>query len=169
MEKGDEKYIMVIENFNSNWLFYNDIHNDGEHIVQLPHDAMLTEKRLPGMKNGAAAGFFPGGRYVYKKKLFGNPEYKDKAIYLEFEGIYMKSSVYLNDVLVGGWNYGYTGFYVDLTDKLRIGEDNEIKVIADNSQTPNSRWYTGSGIYRDVNLIVGHKKHLPFHGIRVIT
>ena len=42
MEKGDEKYIMVIENFNSNWLFYNDIHNDGEHIVQLPHDAMLT-------------------------------------------------------------------------------------------------------------------------------
>lgn len=169
MEKGDEKYIMVIENFNSNWLFYNDIHNDGEHIVQLPHDAMLTEKRLPGMKNGAAAGFFPGGRYVYKKKLFGNPEYKDKAIYLEFEGIYMKSSVYLNDVLVGGWNYGYTGFYVNLTDKLRIGEDNEIKVIADNSQTPNSRWYTGSGIYRDVNLIVGHKKHLPFHGIRVIT
>ena len=69
MEKGDEKYIMVIENFNSNWLFYNDIHNDGEHIVQLPHDAMLTEKRLPGMKNGADSRILSGRQICVQEKI----------------------------------------------------------------------------------------------------
>lgn len=156
-------------NWNQNWIFYNDIKNQGEQLVDLPHDAMLTERRLQGMKNGAAAGFFPGGRYVYRKNIWGAEEYCGKSIYLEFEGIYMKSSVYLNGVRIGGWIYGYTGFYVDLTDKLKIGEDNEIRVVADNSQTPNSRWYTGSGIYRDVYLLVGNKKHIHPNGVRVIT
>lgn len=160
---------MNITSFNRNWLFYNDIHNTGESMVNLPHDAMQTEKRLSGIKNGAAAGFYPGGRYVYRKNLFGKEEYKDKAVYLEFEGIYMKSSVYLNGERIGGWIYGYTGFYVDLTDKLKIGEENEIRVVADNSQTPNSRWYTGSGIYRNVNLIVGEKRHIALDGIRIVT
>lgn len=160
---------MNITSFNQKWKFYNDIHNAGEITVVLPHDAMQTEKRLPGMKNGAAAGFYPGGRYVYRKNLFGEEHYRDKAIYLEFEGIYMKSAVYLNGERIGGWIYGYTGFYVELTDKLKIGEDNEIRVVADNSQTPNSRWYTGSGIYRNVNLIVGEKQHIALDGVSVVT
>ena len=160
---------MIKKSFNLNWTFYNDIHNTGEIAVNLPHDAMQTEKRLPNMKNGAAAGFFPGGRYVYKKKVFGREEYAGKAVFLEFEGIYMKSSVYLNEKKVGGWIYGYTGFYVDLTDKLKLGQENEIRVVADNSQTPNSRWYTGSGIYRDVNLYIGEKKHIFPDGIKVET
>lgn len=160
---------MISKSLNQNWIFYNDIRNTGEVVVNLPHDAMLTEKRLPNMKNGAAAGFFPGGRYVYKKKIFGEEKYRDKTVLIEFEGIYMKSSVYLNDERIGGWIYGYTGFYVDLTDKLKIGEENEIRVIADNSQTPNSRWYTGSGIYRNVNLIVGNKKHIIPDGINIQT
>ena len=160
---------MICRKWNQNWLFHNDIHNTGEITVNLPHDAMQTEKRLPGMKNGAAAGFFPGGRYVYKKKLFGEEEYRGKTVLLEFEGIYMKSSVYLNGEKIGGWIYGYTGFYVDLTDRLKIGEDNEILVVADNSQTPNSRWYTGSGIYRNVNLIVGDRRHILTDGISVRT
>lgn len=160
---------MEKKSLNRNWKFYNDIRHTEEITVNLPHDAMLTEKRLPGMKNGAAAGFFPGGRYVYTKQIFGEEKYRDKAIYLEFEGIYMKSTIYLNDEKVGGWIYGYTGFYVELTDKLKIGEENEIRVVADNSQTPNSRWYTGSGIYRDVNLIVGNKRHIPLDGVKVTT
>lgn len=160
---------MNITSFNQNWLFYNDIHNTGEGMVNLPHDAMQTEKRLPGIKNGAAAGFYPGGRYVYRKNLFGLEEYRDKAVYLEFEGVYMKSSVLLNGERIGGWIYGYTGFYVNMTGKLKIGEENEIRVIADNSQTPNSRWYTGSGIYRNVNLIVGDKRHIALDGIHVVT
>ena len=97
---------MKSRKFNQNWLFHNDIHNMEEIAVNLPHDAMQTEKRLPGMKNGAAAGFFPGGRYVYRKTLFGKEEYRDQTVLLEFEGIYMKSSVYLNDEQIGGWIYG---------------------------------------------------------------
>ncbi len=160
---------MKSRKFNQNWLFHNDIHNMEEIAVNLPHDAMQTEKRLPGMKNGAAAGFFPGGRYVYRKTLFGKEEYRDQTVLLEFEGIYMKSSVYLNDEQIGGWIYGYTGFWVDLTGKLKIGEENEICVVADNSQTPNSRWYTGSGIYRNVNLIVGDRRHVIPDGIVLHT
>lgn len=160
---------MKTTSFNMGWKFYNNIHNTGEIEVNLPHDAMQTEKRLKNMKNGAAAGFFPGGRYVYTKKLFGKEEYRDKTVLLEFEGIYKNSSVYLNDEQIGGWIYGYTGFYVDLTDKLQIGENNDIRVVADNSQTPNSRWYTGSGIYRDVNLLVGDKKHILPEGVKIVT
>ena len=155
--------------FNRDWKFQNDIHKSEEITVSLPHDAMQTEKRLEGMKNGAAAGFFPGGRYVYRKTLYGEEAFRDQAIYLEFEGIYMRSTVYLNDEKVGGWIYGYTGFYVDLTGKLKIGQDNEIRVVADNSRTPNSRWYTGSGIYRNVCLHVGEKRHIAPDGICVTT
>ena len=114
---------MKSRKFNQNWLFHNDIHNTGEITVNLPHDAMQTEKRLPGMKNGAAAGFYPGGRYVYNKKLFGKEEYRGKTVLLEFEGIYMKSSVYLNGEKIGGWIYGYTGFYVDLLTGIERAND----------------------------------------------
>lgn len=155
--------------WNRDWKFQNDIHKTQEVTVSLPHDAMQTEKRLEGMKNGAAAGFFPGGRYVYRKTLYGEEAFRDQAVYLEFEGIYMRSTVYLNDEKVGGWIYGYTGFYVDLTGKLKIGQDNEIRVVADNSRTPNSRWYTGSGIYRNVWLHVGEKRHIAPEGICVTT
>lgn len=160
---------MVVTSFNRDWTFYNEQKKGKEILVHLPHDAMLYEKRLAGMQNGAAAGFYPGGKYVYCKKMFGEKEYESQTVLLEFEGVYMRSTVLLNNEIVGGHIYGYTGFYVDLTDKLRIGEDNEIKVIADNSRTPNARWYTGSGIYRSVNLIVGNKKHILPSGIRVQT
>lgn len=70
---------------------------------------------------------------------------------------------------MGGWIYGYTNFYIDLTGKLKTGEENELKVIADNSRTLNSRWYTGSGIYRPVNLWVGEKNHILPEGVRIQT
>lgn len=159
---------MNISSFNQNWIFQNKIKNKAGKRVNLPHDAMLTEKRLAEGRTGAACAFFPGGSYIYRKNLFGAEEYNDRTVLLEFEGIYQKSTIYLNDEKVGGWIYGYTGFYVDLTDKLRIGEDNEIKVEADNTQTPNSRWYSGSGIYRNVNLITGDKRHIKPDGIKVV-
>lgn len=160
---------MQKERLNTNWTFWNIRDEEIKHKVNLPHDAMLTEERLPRLKNGNATGFYPGGKYVYKKSIFGKPEYKDKKILIEFEGIYMKSAIYLNGEKVGGWIYGYTNFYVDLTDKLRINEENEMKVIVDNSQTPNSRWYSGSGIYRHVNLWIGEKQHIVPDGIKVTT
>lgn len=155
--------------FNSGWLFHNDIKNTTEIPVTLPHDAMQTERRLPGMKNGAAAGFFPGGRYIYRKLFTPEERWKDQRVILELEGVYRRSTVLLNGKKLGGWVNGYTGYTVDLTDALRFGEENELKVIADNSQTPNSRWYTGSGIYRDVLLHIGPKEHIVPDGICVIA
>ena len=155
--------------FNKDWTFKNDITGGDEIKVTLPHDAMQTEKRLQNMKNGAAAGFFPGGRYVYLKNFYAPHEWDGKCILIEFEGIYQNSSVYVNGKYIGGWIYGYTGFVLELSEQLNYGEDNEIRVIADNTRTPNSRWYTGSGIYRNVNLYVGNKNHIAVDGIQVTT
>lgn len=155
--------------WNEGWLFRNDIRGSDEVPVTLPHDAMQTEKRLPGMKNGAAAGFYPGGRYVYRKVFMPEESWQNQTALLEFEGIYQNSTVLLNGQKIGGWVYGYTGFTVDLTGKLLFGQNNEITVIADNSKTPNSRWYTGSGIYRDVFLYVGSQQHIIPDSIWVQT
>ena len=153
--------------WNKEWTFTSDI-CDTPVKINLPHDAMQTEKRVPGMVNGPASGCYPGGKYTYVKRLEVSAEDLRKTTLLEFEGIYMKSSVYLNGSLVGGHIYGYTDFYVDLTGKLQAGS-NEIKVIADNTQCPNSRWYSGSGIYRDVWLHTAEEAYLKPGGIRVTT
>lgn len=155
--------------FNSNWLFHNDITNSPDIPVTLPHDAMLTEERLPGMKNGAAAGFFPGGRYVYRKRFIPEESWKDQSVILELEGAYRRSTVILNNRKLGGWINGYTGYTVDLSEDLDYCKENELTIVVDNSQTPNSRWYTGSGIYRDVFMYVGPKEHIEPDGITVIT
>ena len=75
----------------------------------------------------------------------------------------------MNDALVAEQRYGYTNFFVVLDPQLKYGEENEIKVIADNSSVPNSRWYSGSGIYRSVNLFLGDKSHIRPDGLLVST
>ena len=152
-----------------NWLFWKDGCEDSKRSVQLPHDAMILEKRDPDMENGSGAGFFPGGKYYYSRTIFGEKAFEDQAVILEFEGVYHNASVYLNGAYVGGWLYGYTNFFVELTGKLNIGQDNELLVIADNSQTPNARWYTGSGIYRPVNLWVGGKNGILPQSMKIRT
>lgn len=158
---------MKKHNINRHWRFEKQGKTDVLEI-DLPHDAMIHEKRDPAVDNGTATGFLPGGKYVYTKDLIGLPEYEGKKLILEFEGVYMNSSVYLNGALVGGRVYGYSNFFVDITGKLKAG-GNELKVIADNSATPNSRWYSGSGIYRDVNLWVGEQASILPEGIQVKT
>ncbi len=88
---------------------------------------------------------------------------------LAFGGVYQKATVVLNGEEVGRRLYGYSAFTVDLTGKLRIGEDNEIRVVADNTQTPNSRWYSGCGIYREVELLVGGEHAIVPDGVRIVT
>ena len=160
---------MKKQTINHGWHFWKDGHEEDKKLLDLPHDAMIAEDRVPELENGNATGFYPGGKYIYTKNLFGEQAYKGKKILLEFEGVYMKSTVLLNGEEIGGWVYGYTNFYVDLTDRLKIGKDNEIKVVVDNSRTPNSRWYSGSGIYRDVNLYIGEKEYIVPDGIKVTT
>ncbi len=137
-------------------------------MVQLPHDAMQTEARISGLKDGSQSGYYPGGVYTYEKELTVSEEELTHKTVLEFEGVYMKSSVYCNGELVGGRVYGYSDFFVDLSGNLKAGV-NSIKVVADNSQCANSRWYSGSGIYRDVWLHTGGDVYIRPDGLKVVT
>ena len=150
--------------WNDDWLFFKE---GGERrAVCLPHDAMLYEERKA--EYGNASGYYPGGKYFYEKKLFADAGLCASVVKLRFEGIYMRSFVYLNGEHVGGHVYGYTVFFVDLTGRLREGE-NTILVEVDNSLFPNARWYTGSGIYRDVYLCTAVGSYILPDGVYVET
>lgn len=157
------------ERIHQGWKFWKDGQEIENKVINLPHDAMLLEKRVPDMENGSASGFYPGGTYYYEKTIFGKEEYRTESIILEFEGVYMNSTVWLNGEKVGGWKYGYTNFFVNLTGRIKIGEDNTLLVKADNSKTPNARWYSGSGIYRPVNMWTGGVAYIKPQGIKVKT
>ncbi len=137
--------------------------------VNLPHDAMVHEERTPDTANSAQTGFWPGGLYTYTRKLDVPQEWQDKTVVLEFEGVYATAMVYVNGNLAQSNLYGYSNFYVVLDKYLEYGVENEIKVVADNSAEKNSRWYSGSGIYRNVNLLVGSRIHVPADGVRITT
>ena len=160
---------MQKQRINQGWRFWKDGSEDGKVSVTLPHDAMILETRNPDCPNGTATGFLPGGKYFYETQLFGKPEWAERRVLLEFEGVYMDSSVMLNGEQVGGRLYGYSNFFVDISGKLRIGEENTLRVIADNSKCPNSRWYSGSGIYRPVNLWVGPRDGIEPESVKITT
>ena len=140
-----------MKKINENWLFET---TDTTEIVDLPHDAMLHERRSASCPGGANSGFFPGGKYSYSKTITLTKEDCSKGVYLFFEGVYRNSSIYVNGALAGGCDYGFSEFTVDATPLAHIGE-NTIRVRADNSLMPNCRWYTGAGIYRNVWLHIG--------------
>ena len=137
--------------------------------VNLPHDAMVHEERTPDTANGTQTGYWPGGLYTYTKKLYAPEEWKDKTAIIEFEGVYETAMVYVNGNLAVTNLYGYSNFYVVLDKYLEYGQENEIKVVADNAAEKNSRWYSGSGIYRNVNLLVGARIHIPAEGVKITT
>lgn len=146
--------------FNDNWMV-----NGKE--VRLPHDAMITEKRSKTASDGGH-GYFPGGIYTYRKTFAAPAEWAGKNVSIEFEGVYRNATVYLNERQIGSHAYGYTGFTLLLED-LNIGGENTITVIADNSKVPNSRWYTGSGIYRPVWIHIEEKDGLTHDGVKIST
>lgn len=169
---------MIKENFNKNWKFVKgcvpsiralQMYGQEAGEIQLPHDAMIHEKRCEETKNGGATGFYPGGVYTYFKSVFIPEEWEDKTVTIEFEGVYQTAMVYVNGVLVKTNSYGYSDFYVTLDRYLKYGEENEIKVVADNADEQNNRWYSGSGIYRNVNLFVGNLVQIPVNGVYATT
>lgn len=141
----------MIVDFNIGWEF------SGEHtysaVVNLPHDAMLTEKRNPNCHNGKQSGYFPGGKYTYRKAFQIKSEWLNGKLELLFEGVYQNCRVLVNEAEVCRHKYGYTEFTVDISKAVHAGE-NQITVLVDNSLEPNCRWYSGSGIYRPVWLLV---------------
>lgn len=156
-------------NFNADWIFYTEENPEQKKKVHLPHDAMQQETRIPKLKNGALVGFYPGGDYYYEKEFTGSDELACNTVMLEFGGVFMKSHVYLNGEELGGHVYGYSNFYVDLTGKILRGKKNQLRVYVQNSQIPNSRWYSGAGIYRPVSLLVGGEEYIVPDGVKVIT
>lgn len=156
---------MKKQDFNRGWR----VQKEGESVIKevnLPHDAMLYETRSPKEKSGSGGAFFPGGKYFYHKDWEVSEDLCHKTVILEFEGVYQKTQVLLNGETVARWPYGYSNFFVDVTGLLHPGA-NALTVIADNSEVPNSRWYSGSGIYREVQCYVGNREYIAPEGIRV--
>ncbi len=137
--------------------------------VDLPHDWSIELPRDPDNVSGVAGGFFPMGRGWYRKHLPLETDWQGKMIYIEFEGVYMNAKVWLNQHLLGRHPYGYTSFYHTLTPYLNWDGSNVLKVFVDNSHQLNSRWYSGSGIYRPVWLIVTDPVHVAHWGVYVTT
>lgn len=135
--------------WNEDWLFYKAGKEEEKKNVRLPYDAMIYEERKPKCINSYNTGFYPGGNYVYEKNFM--LEECGHAV-VEFEGVYGVTEVYLNDKKLAENVYGYTDFYVPLDDAYIPGKENRLTVKVDNSIEDVSRWYSGSGIYRDVNL-----------------
>ena len=136
--------------------------------VTLPHDAMLAEPRTALSAGGTNTGWYEGHDYEYRRTLtVPENELADTHI-LEFEGVYHNAEVWLNGQKAAFRPYGYTNFYVDCAPYLHAGE-NELRVIARNADQPNSRWYSGAGIYRPVQLWTARGAHIVLNGVKIRT
>lgn len=164
--------------FNRQWRFYlgdppsarwGELNDSDWTALDLPHDWSITLERGPDEPSGASGGFFPMGRGWYRKTFTAPREWQGKNVFIEFEGVYMNAEVWLNENFLGRHPYGYTSFSYDLTPYLNLGEENALRVCVDNSAQLNSRWYSGSGIYRPVWLHVGEPLHIPIWGVYVTT
>lgn len=164
-------------NFNSGWKFnlgdsstaFQKDFNDSEWSnISLPHDFSIFQDFTP---NGEAeSGFLPGGTGWYRKS-FSMPENLDgKSIVLNFDGAYKDAYVYVNGELIGEHHYGYTSFAFDITEKLICdGSSENLIAVKVENQIPSSRWYSGSGIYRDVTLVITEPVHVAKNGTYVTT
>ena len=163
--------------FNENWKFYlgDDVSFANEMIdtakwqeITLPHDWSTEYEPAEDAVTGGGGGFARSGIGWYRKNFSVEAADLKQYVFLQFDGIYMDSTVYLNGEAVGGHGYGYSSFVVNVSGKLRVGE-NVIAVRVDNSHQPNCRWYSGSGIYRNVWFVVTDKVHLAPWGLRCDT
>lgn len=155
--------------FNQAWTFCRVGEETVKREVMIPHDAMISEKRTEDSAGGINTGWFEGYDYIYEKEFEIPDEYEKQEISFEFEGVYHNAEVYLNGEKAAYRPYGYTNFYIDADSYLKYGEKNQIRVIAHNADQPNSRWYSGAGIYRPVWMYVRPKQHILRNEIRVRT
>lgn len=181
-------------NINRDWKFYR-----GENVtafdilcddslwqnVHLPHDFQISQPwvepsadELPDFDNPMAnvksrlssRGFKEMGTGWYRKTFTPADDWNGKRILLDFEGIMLVGDVYLNGEHVGGTDYGYLGFEIDITDKLKFGQENVIAVKANTGKPENSRWYTGGGLFRDVNFILTDaEQYFTHHPLSIST
>lgn len=164
--------------FDFNWKFFlgdspsagvKDFNDKNWRDLDLPHDWSIEGKLDPKNPTGGAGGYFPAGMGWYRKKFDVPASWKGKCISIYFEGVYMNSEVFINGKSLGVHPYGYTTFSYDLTPYLDFGRENLISVKVDNSKQINCRWYSGSGIYRHVWMIVTNPLHVATWGVNIAT
>jgi beta-galactosidase len=190
-QKKDPSQVFSIRaiSFNKNWLFLRDSvagaeqsqYNDVNwRSVNLPHDWSIED--LPNQKpdtvsgpfyrnsiGQSATGFTVGETGWYRKKFVTERSFQNRLVSIHFDGVYMDSDVWLNGQHLGNYPYGYTPFYYDLTPYLKpAGQENVLSVRVRN-EGKNSRWYSGSGIYRNVHLTVTEPVHVATWGVSIIT
>jgi len=137
--------------------------------VNLPHDLSITRERSAAYPTAGGGGYAWSGVVTYRKRFQAPEEWRGQSVQLEFEGVYMNAEVSINRELVALHPYGYTSFLVDLTPYLKVGGENELVVTVNNSAQPNSRWYSGTGIYRHVWLRTAPAAHIRPWGVFVTT
>lgn len=155
--------------FNKGWMCKCLTRDEAAYPVTLPHDAMLSEPRTQESTGEENIGWYIGGDYEYTKKFTVPKEYENQKVLIEFEGVYHNAEVHINGKKVAGRPYGYTNFYINTDGFFKYGEENEVKVIAHNADQPNSRWYSGTGIYRPAYMHVGGEKYIPVNGVKIRT
>jgi len=137
--------------------------------VDLPHDWSIESKPDKDNPSGAGGGYFPGGIGWYRKAFHAPATWKGRRVSVEFDGVYRDATVYLNGHRLGTHPYGYTSFVFDLTRELNFSSTNVLAVRVDDSAQPNSRWYSGAGIYRHVRVVVTEPTHVAHWGVFVTT
>lgn len=137
--------------------------------VDLPHDAMLASVRAADNPSGGGGAFFQGEDIEYSKRFFVPSEDVSKVYYLAFEGIQTHAVLLVNGEFVGQWPNGYNAFTIRIDEFLNYGAENTITVYARNQSQPSSRWYSGTGINRNVELLTAPQLYIPPDGIRITT
>lgn len=154
-------------NWNDGWQF-SRLGEEKAQPVTLPHDAMLAEPRGEHCASGINGAWFEGRDYCYTKRFTAPENWLAGTLYWEFEGVYHDAEIYLNGQRIAAWPYGYTRFYAYAGAALRQGE-NTLRVVARNADQPNSRWYSGAGLYRPVWLHLAPAQHILPDGVRIRT
>ena len=178
---GIHAQLRVVENLNFGWRFHagdvknaeqKDFADAGWRTVNVPHDFQIEQPWVAPAadekadNSDAAAniksrlssrGFKEMGKGWYRLHFTPADSLKGRRLLLQFDGIIYTGDVYLNGERIGGTNYGYVGFEIDVTDKLRLGQENVVAVMADTREPGNSRWYTGGGLFRNVRLVATAK------------
>ncbi|MDA3797732.1 MAG: DUF4982 domain-containing protein [Kiritimatiellae bacterium] len=160
----------------SKWLFHLGDLEGGEKAIQdvsewqnvkIPHDWSVEQYASPNL--ASCTGYLPGGIAWYHTMVDIDQSKKNKRMHIYFEGVYNKSEVFINGHPLGKRPNGYVSFLYDITSYLHIGEKNLIVVKVDHSEDADSRWYTGSGIYRNVHLIESEHIHFDLYGVHYTT
>ncbi|MBQ4550587.1 MAG: beta-galactosidase, partial [Oscillospiraceae bacterium] len=173
---GTDVAAQRVNDFNKGWKFNlgntsasNPNFDDSAwETVDLPHDFSITQHFTASGE--AESGFLPGGTGWYRKSFTLDEQYKDKTFLLNFDGVYMHAYVYVNGIPVGEHHYGYTNFAFDISDYLVCdGATQNVVAVKAVNELPSSRWYSGSGIYRDVTLYALESVHVDLNGVTITT